>query len=242
MIASRLSVFVFVVLLLCKCSISTAQIDIPAKFPGGNGAYNNYLNANLTYPEKAMEAEADRTVKVIVAIDTLGKASIEAFVYENSGLGFEEEVQRFINAMPRWSPAVYDGVVSKSQVILSFDFKYQHPSPSSDEIEEIETYELDFYVESDIPPFFDYGTDSLKKGIRNILLDSVGLKSIGGSFTVEFIVDTSGRQLNLSILENKSTVSDGDINYAFLVLSGWKPGIKNGKKVNVKTKANVFLD
>lgn len=217
-------------------SLSLAQGDIPAQFPGGNNAYYQFMNENLKYPETALASEADRTVKVIVNIEADGKASILDFVFAKSGLGFEEEVSRFINLMPKWKPALYGGVPSPSQVVLTFDFKYSHQNEDDEEegADEAESYDLKFYESSDIPPFFEFGVDSLNLAVQQAILENTGQSPSKSTCTLEFIVDTSGRLLNVSILENTGQIEAKVWIYALVNAGTWQPGIVRGRKVNVR--------
>jgi len=209
----------------------SAQNDIPARFPGGDNGYQQFMYDNLLYPESALESETDRSVKVIVIVDSIGKARIQEFVYEYSGLGFEEEVEGFIRKMPLWQPALYSNVPSTSQVILTFDFKFAHQQEGG---EEIERYNLEFYEFSDVPPFYEFGGDSLLRRMQNILQDSLNLTVQNSGCLFEFLIDTLGRVLNLSVLENKGGISDKDWMYAFYKSGNWVSGLMEAKKVNVR--------
>ncbi|MCB0733735.1 MAG: hypothetical protein H6608_09840 [Flavobacteriales bacterium] len=209
--------------------LANAQTDIPARFPGGNNAYNLFMSQHLKYPTSALESKADRTIKVLVRIDSIGRPSIQEFIYENSGLGFEDEVESFINQMPNWIPAMYNNIPSSSQIILSFDFKYQHEQEGP-----AEGYKVTFYEVSDIPPFYTYGHDSLVKRMQVLLVDSLKLRNVSGSCTIQFIVDTTGRLLNVSILENKTGTSDRYMQYVLDKAGGWHPGLIRGRKVGVQ--------
>ncbi len=230
---------IFIFILSLAVTFVMAQNDIPARFPGGDNGYRQFMHENLAYPESALESETDRSVKVIVVVDSVGMASVQEFVYEYSGLGFEEEVEAFIDKMPLWQPALYSNVPSKSQVILTFDFKFAH---QQDESEEIERYNLEFYEFSDIPPFYEYGRDSLHSRLKSIFNDSLQLTVRNSSCLFEFLIDTLGRVLNLSILENKGTISDRDWMYAFYKSGNWVSGLMEAKKVNVRMSYLVSFD
>jgi hypothetical protein len=232
------TVSLFLSFFIFSWSPLSAQIDVPPRFPGGNNAYYKFMNEQLKYPQSAMISESDRIIKVILTIDTLGKAKVQEFIFENSGLGFEEEVESFVLKMPNWQPAVFNGVISKSQVILAFDFKYTHDLPEN---AQIERYELRYYENSDIPPFFEYGLDSLQVAMKYLLIDSLKLKSIGGLCSFDFLIDTLGRTLNVSVLENKSDISDKYWLFAFQSVPGWIPGLRDGIKVNVRSSTTLTI-
>ncbi|MBI1305859.1 MAG: hypothetical protein GC181_04500 [Bacteroidetes bacterium] len=218
----------FLLLLTTLRLVVNAQ-DIPARFPGGGNAYDEFMQNNLKYPEKALITESDHTIKVLVKIDSVGNASVQNFIYERSGLGFEEEVESFISKMPRWIPALYNNVPSTSQIILTFHFNYVH-----EEAEPQGSYKLKYYDVSDIPPFYEFGYDSLMRYIGHIVHDSLQLSVKGGTCRIEFLVDTTGRLLNVSVLENKSDLSDNYWIYSFQSAGNWIPGLRKAKKVNVQ--------
>jgi len=147
-------------LMLLFATISIAQNDKSASFPGGDNAYNAYLQSNLVFPEKAIESKNSREIRVVVEIDTLGKVRIQSFVFPKGDNGFEEEVERFVAGMPAWHPAVHNGVVANSQMVLNFQFTYV------DSELDLDTQQYTYYKESEEPPTFYGGLDSIKSFVR----------------------------------------------------------------------------
>lgn len=88
------------------------KVEIESKFPGGERAWLNFLQENLTYPKKAVRKNIQGTVVLQFIVDTDGTVSdIEAIS------GPEELQQGAINMLkktPNWIPAILNGTKVKS--------------------------------------------------------------------------------------------------------------------------------
>jgi protein TonB len=77
------------------------------EFPGGVGAWTNFLGRHLRMPEE-LEAGERRTVQVKFWVGTDG--SIDRFeVVQSAGAAFDSEVIRVLKKMPKWKPAIQNG-------------------------------------------------------------------------------------------------------------------------------------
>ena len=209
-------------------SFAIAQHDIKASFPGGNNAYNQFLNENLVFPSEAIQAEASREIQAVIRIDTLGKPTVEQFMFPNSGLGFEREVHRFVEKMPNWKPAIHDGKVASSQVILTFTFDYVDPNAEVDE------WRYEYYLESEELPVCPYGTDSLQRFMKWFLADSLQLRFDTAAAVLNIIVGADGKVIDGSVLSSNGAVADGYWVHACRFLPKWIPGRIKGQAVNVQ--------
>jgi protein TonB len=128
--------YFIVIMVLFSLNSAQAQYDVSTSFPGGQAAYNVFIQENLSYPNSALDARSNRIIKVLVNVDSSGVLTIDTFLLPYSGLGFEEEVTRFISIMPAWDPAIHNGRLASSQVILQYNFTYQDQTDRA--LEEIE--------------------------------------------------------------------------------------------------------
>ncbi|MFT5512549.1 MAG: hypothetical protein ACI8SE_000947 [Bacteroidia bacterium] len=222
--------------LLCvglSCLLAKAQLDISAAFPGGDNAYNDYLLENLEFPEKAINARKSRKIRVVVEIDTVGKVRIQSFVYPKGVYGFEEEVERFVNAMPTWTPVLHNGIVSNSQMVLNFQFDYVDPDLDYD------TQHYTFYKESEVPPNFVGGLDSIKSFLKTMLVDTFEFSFDTTEVTVQFVVGVDSSIIDASILESDNKIPDDYWIYIVRSLPNAIPGRIRNKPVNVQSTLSL---
>lgn len=215
--------------------ITMAQNDISASFPGGSDAYNRYLSENLQFPQLAIDSQASREIRALIGIDTMGALHIEDFIFDYSALGFEEEVQRFVKSMPNWEPAIHNGVKAYSQIILTFNFTYVDPDLEYDE------FAYRYYEESDVPPMFEGGHDSIMRFIRAFLIDTLQLSFDTAYARLTIIVDDQGRIIDGQILESDNKIADGYWLHAFKNMPSWKPGSIGGKTVYVQREVELTV-
>jgi periplasmic protein TonB len=86
------------------------------EFPGGADAFKKFMAKYLTTPD-ALEAGQTKTVKIKFKVDKDG--SVNSFeIVLSGGNEFDNEVVRVCKKMPRWIPAIQNGVnVSVNYVI-----------------------------------------------------------------------------------------------------------------------------
>lgn len=215
--------------------VGFSQVDIPANFPNGDIAYNNYLQANLKFPEAGFKAKVSKEIRVLVQIDTNGKVTIESFIFPQTGLGFEDEVTTFINNMPNWTPAIRDGEISYAQTILTFNFTYEPP------IEESSKKRFAFYKDCEVQPKYIGGKDSIETFLENVLTDSFGQYFDSITATIQFVIGSDGNVIFAEVLNNDSHIKNRLIVHAFKMLPNCIPGRINQKPVNVQRKMKVTL-
>jgi TonB family protein len=87
-------------------------VDQPPRFPGGFAAHQAYLAANLRYPEIARRAAVSGVVFVQFIVNEEGQI-LNPVVTRGVGAGLDEEALRLVSNMPRWTPAIRDGVPVK---------------------------------------------------------------------------------------------------------------------------------
>jgi TonB family protein len=84
-----------------KEDLATFQLAVPA---GGRGAYKQYLETNLHYPEQALANEVEGKVTIQFTVETSGRIT-DFKVLKGLGYGCDEEVIRLIKNGPKWQPS-----------------------------------------------------------------------------------------------------------------------------------------
>jgi hypothetical protein len=96
--------------------------EVPAQFPGGEEALQDFIYKNIQYPAIAKTHGIEGRVFVALTLDETG--AIQEINFINSiGGGCEDEVARVLTKMPLWKPKVKGGSPIKSERIFSFNFK-----------------------------------------------------------------------------------------------------------------------
>jgi periplasmic protein TonB len=81
--------------------------DRQPQFPGGSGAWADFLRANLRVPED-LESGEKRTA--VIRFHVAEDGSVTAFqVIQSAGNAFDNEVIRVLKKMPKWTPATKAG-------------------------------------------------------------------------------------------------------------------------------------
>lgn len=86
------------------------KVEVEAEFPGGAGAWKNYLqrNLNASAPIDNGAPAGQYTVTVQFIVDKEGNIS-DVKALTNHGFGMEEEAVRAIKRGPKWTPAEQNG-------------------------------------------------------------------------------------------------------------------------------------
>lgn len=99
--------------------------DEKASYPGGEKAFDEFIQKNMEYPDDAIASGVEGTVFAVVSLDELGAVSKVSFAGKRLGTPLEDETRRLLLASPRWNPAKHAGtpVKSKFTVPITFDIK-----------------------------------------------------------------------------------------------------------------------
>lgn len=120
---TRIILFVF----FCLSSFSIqAQNPIQpthnAEFIGGQDSLVSYLINSINYPIPAIVQKIEGHVIVQFVIDKDGSI-IDVRVIKGVHPLLDEEAIRVIKSMPKWKPAMKDGVLVKSRFNMPINFK-----------------------------------------------------------------------------------------------------------------------
>jgi protein TonB len=90
------------------------------EFPGGQEAMMRFLRNNLVSPGE-LQAGDKKMVQVRFKIDKEGAVS-EIQIIQSAGSAFDREVTRVCRKMPRWTPAIQNGISVPINYILPVTF------------------------------------------------------------------------------------------------------------------------
>lgn len=97
------------------------SVEIQAQFPGWDGALKKYLQRNIIYPDSATISDVKGTVKVRACIGKNGKVA-KVDLIKGVNKYCDEAVINVVLKMPKWSPAIQNGLAVESWQDIAVDF------------------------------------------------------------------------------------------------------------------------
>ena len=89
---------------------------------GGMGAFYQYVNKNIKYPNQARRMGIEGKVFVQFVVDKVGNIT-EVQAVKGIGAGCDEEAVRVIKGAPKWNPGKQRGRPVKVRMVLPITFK-----------------------------------------------------------------------------------------------------------------------
>lgn len=83
-------------------------VEVAPKFPGGDDARTEFINKNITYPEKAKKEGIQGTVYITFVVQPDGSIT-HAKVLRGVGGGLDEIALEVVKKMPKWEPGIVKG-------------------------------------------------------------------------------------------------------------------------------------
>jgi len=103
-------------------TITIDLVETESEFPGKSQAWVNYLNKNLTYPERAQNIQKEGTVIVLFIVDKDGSI-LDPYIGQSVEFSLDQEALRMIKESPKWTPAYQNGKIVKSWKLQPITFK-----------------------------------------------------------------------------------------------------------------------
>jgi periplasmic protein TonB len=97
------------------------NVDTLPEYSGGLKEMYNYIGKNLKYPEAAVKANITGKVFVKMIVEKDGSIKSTSIV-KGIGFGCDEEVERIVKAMPKWSAGMKDGKAVRTAYVLPVMF------------------------------------------------------------------------------------------------------------------------
>lgn len=90
-------------------------------FPGGKGAYQQFIKDNIVYPESALLSKIEGSVYLLYTVNNLGEI-VDVEVTKGIGFGCDEEAIRVIRLM-KYEPARNRGIKILAEMKTRINFK-----------------------------------------------------------------------------------------------------------------------
>lgn len=95
---------------------------VPAQYPGGENALNDFLIKNIGYPNIARVNKIEGNVVCRFIVTEKGAVK-NVEVTKGIGYACDDEAMRVIEMMPHWNPGMLNGKVVKTYQTLTIPFK-----------------------------------------------------------------------------------------------------------------------
>lgn len=105
-------------------SPSTESEYVQAEPAKGYSDLYNFFNANLKYPDEALNDSTEGVQTISFVINTEGKPE-QVQVVNSLGAPFDRESRRLIENMPAWKPATLNGKPVESKISIPITFQIQ---------------------------------------------------------------------------------------------------------------------
>ena len=99
--------------------------EVRPMYPGGQTALSNYIANHIDYPQMAIDDNKEGTVNVQFVVDENGKVQNAKVVGGKLGDGLDEEAERVISTMPKWSAATVKGKPVKTRVTVPITYQIE---------------------------------------------------------------------------------------------------------------------
>jgi TonB family protein len=109
------------VLLLSTAAFAKSDGVTKPQFPGGDKALVDFLNKTIVYPEEALKQKQEGKTLVAFTINEDGSIA-NVRVLKSSWHLLDLEAVRIVKMMPKWTPAIDNGVNKKEMVVLPISF------------------------------------------------------------------------------------------------------------------------
>ena len=219
-------------------------------FPkGGFAGLMQYLGQNIRYPEAAKNAGKQGRVTVQFVVEKDGSIS-NAKVIRNVDPALDQEAVRVISEMPKWQPGMQRGEAVRVTFTVPVMFRLNKPAeePAYGSIKKIDEVTVVGYGDNtaneamtivdnaDEMPQFPGGEEGLMKYLaKNVKYPYEAMKgNKQGRVDVEIVINTEGWVTNTRIVQGADTYLDAEALRIANAMPKWKPGMQNGKPVNVK--------
>lgn len=116
----------FLLFLFVSCDHSKEKIELvgdrDASFPGGAGEMKKFIQAEVRYPEEALENSEQGRVYVGFIVEEDGR--ITTIEVMNGGVTpvLDAEAKRLVSRMPKWIPGAVNGKAVRARCRLPITF------------------------------------------------------------------------------------------------------------------------
>ncbi len=117
----NISVWILILCAVIQPSAAQTEGTSKAQFPGGDKALVQFIDNNLKYPEVAQKQKWEGKTLVAFTVNEDGTLT-NVRVLKSSFVPLDAEAMRIVKLMPKWTPAMENGMAKKEMVVLPVNF------------------------------------------------------------------------------------------------------------------------
>lgn len=218
-------------------------VENAPSYNGGMQAMQDFINANLKYPEKAKEAGISGKVFVKFIIEKDGSLANPTIV-RGIGSGCDEEAIRVLKLMPKWNPGTHRNKAVRVRFRMPIEFILDKEKAEVDselnyppfEIAEPGQEEEEIFIVVQTPPSFVGGDSARMEFLKyNLRYPNMALeRGIQGTVYITFVIEKDGSLSNPKILRGIGGGCDEEVIRIIKLMPKWNPGKQRGKAVRVQ--------
>lgn len=201
-------------------------------FPGGKGAWKEYIKNNLTYPEEAKASGKKGTVHVQFRIGQDGYVS-NIIVNKTLDPLLDREAMRVIAMMPQWNSNGMPSTIIEPIAFGTEDAK--ESGRKADSIKMARLKRMNVVTRADKMPSFPGGSRALdaflEENLKYSKSDVKGRKE--ERVNVDFVVNTDGSLSYIGIKRSVNSQLDAEALRVVDMMPKWNPGTIKGHPVAV---------
>ncbi len=95
--------------------------EVAPEYPGGEAAFNKFLQKNIHYPQLARETGIQGKAYLQFVVERDGHLT-DITIVRNPGAGTGEEAERVLKTSPRWKPGMQNGKAVRVQYTVPVNF------------------------------------------------------------------------------------------------------------------------
>ena len=210
-------------------------------FPDGPQAMSQFIADHLQYPESAKKDSIQGNVFVSFNVEKEGTLT-DIKVIRSVSSELDNEACRLVNSMPKWIPAMKNGIPTSARYILPVSFSLENKDQKTGNAQNAnrtKTQKDDKTVlpdSIDAMPEFSGGQTSLftflRKNIKYpVLAEEAGVQ---GRVILTFVVDVDGSLTDIKVRNSVDPSLDKESLRLLNVMPRWIPGKMDGIPVRVK--------
>jgi len=231
---------------LRKTKVYTVKEEFPS-FPGGQGAFNEYIYKHLEYPEISAKKHIEGTVNVHCLVTKNGNI-VKVTLMNSLDKYCDAEAIRLVKGMPRWIPGKRNGKKVDMFRVIPIEFNKLAESVNGLSIDLIKGKDAEkkdvsapksdpefIYTAAEQMPCYVGGYRAMLEFIQKNLSLSIlyGEECINGKVYVRFVVSKDGDVKDAKIMRSLDPPSDKEALRIINSMPKWIPGKQNGVNVSV---------
>jgi len=226
-------------------------------FPGGEEALRNFIAANVKYPALATQKGIQGKVFISFVVTKMGSVA-NTKVARSVDSSIDQEAMRVVASLPNWIPGKQNGENVDVEYTIPISFVLEPSKISNEklkgsgnqveqlfnEVEQILTEQIaassakqnQAYTIVEQMPEFPGGEEALRNFMAaNVKYPAIAQeKGIEGKVFIKFVVTKTGKVTNAKVVRSIDPLLNTEAIRVVELLPTWKPGMQNGKNVDVE--------